>query len=183
SPSQGTYNAATGLWDVGTLTSGEQETLQLQARVVSPATQINTASISHSDQFDPDAGNNTASAPETPQQADLQVGKSVSNPTPNVGDTITYTVTLTNNGPDDATGVTVQDVLSTRVSFRSSRLTRGSYDPASGIWTVGDLAAGATETLTIIVLVTSPNPQANTATVSHSDQFDPNTANNSATPS
>ena len=46
----------------------------------------------------------------TPQQADLALTKTVSNPTPNVGDTITFTVTLTNNGPDTATNVQVTDL-------------------------------------------------------------------------
>src|SRR5262249_20749504 len=128
-PSQGTYTGATGLWDVGTLASGSEATLQLQARGVSPAPQLTRASVNHSDQFDPDPANNSAAVTETPQQADLQVSKTVSDPTPNVGDTITYTITLTNNGPDDATGVVVQDVLSSRVRFRSSRLARGGYDP------------------------------------------------------
>ena len=73
--------------------------------MVSPGAQTNTATISDADQFDPNTGNNSASATETPQQADLAVTKTVSNPTPNVGDTITFTVTLTNNGPDAATGV------------------------------------------------------------------------------
>ena len=79
--------------------------------MVSPAAQTNTATISDADQFDPNTGNNTASATETPQQADLAVSKTVSDATPNVGDTITFTVTLTNSGPDAATGVQVTDLL------------------------------------------------------------------------
>src|SRR5262249_15230952 len=99
-PSQGTYDSATGVWAVGTVTTTTPETLLLQATVPSPAGRTNPATISHADQFDPDAGNNQASAAETPQQADLQLTKIVSNPTPNVGDTVTFTVTLANRGPD-----------------------------------------------------------------------------------
>src|SRR5262249_21379869 len=110
-PGQGTYDDTTGLWTVGSVANGQQLTLILQAHVVSPAAQINTASISHSDQFDPNLGNNTASATATPQQADLALSKTVDDTTPNVGDTITFTVTLANLGPDAATNVTVQDLL------------------------------------------------------------------------
>ena len=88
---------------MGTVATGTPATLTLSARVDTPIALTNTASVSHADQFDPNAGNNTASASETPQGADLAVTKSVSNPTPNVGDQITFTVTLSNTGPDTAT--------------------------------------------------------------------------------
>src|SRR5262249_11148035 len=137
SPSQGTYTAATGLWDVGSLAKGAQATLTLTATVASPAAQTNTASISRADQFDPDAGNNTASATETPQRADLALTKTVSNATPNVGDVVTFTVTLTDNGPDAASGVTVQDLLPAGLVLLASSPSRGTYNSTTGVWNVG----------------------------------------------
>jgi uncharacterized repeat protein (TIGR01451 family) len=103
-PSQGTYNPGSGVWNVGAVSSAVAQTLSITATVDSPAAQTNTGTISAADQFDPDAANNTASVTETPQQADLAVTKTVSNATPNVGDQITFTITLSNQGPDDATG-------------------------------------------------------------------------------
>jgi uncharacterized repeat protein (TIGR01451 family) len=94
--------------------------LQIQATVVSPAAQTNTATISNSDQFDPNPGNNSASATVIPQQADLSITKTVSNPTPNVGDTVTFTVTLSNLGPNTATNVTVNDLLPAGLTFVSA---------------------------------------------------------------
>src|SRR5262249_44537645 len=117
--SLGSYNSTSGVWSVGTVSTATPPTLQIQAKVVSPSARTNAARISGSDQFDPNTGNNAAAATETPQQADLQVNKMVSNPTPNVGDTITYTITVINSGPDPATDVTVQDVLPAGVSFVS----------------------------------------------------------------
>jgi uncharacterized repeat protein (TIGR01451 family) len=173
------YNPTTGIWTVGALANGGSATLTVTATVNGPAAQLNTASINHSDQTDPDPGNNSASALVTPQQSDLVVGKLVSDPTPNVNETITYKVTVGNDGPNAATGVALQDVLPGEVSYQSSTATQGSYDPATHTWTVGTVAVGATQTLTITAVVISPAPSTNTASISAADQFDPDTANNS----
>ncbi len=79
-PSQGSYDNATGVWDVGTVSPGGPQTLSITATVVSPAAQTNTATISDADQFDPNTANNSASATETPQQADLVVSKTGERP-------------------------------------------------------------------------------------------------------
>ena len=179
-PSQGTYTPGSGVWTVGTITPGTPQTLAIVATVVSSAAQTNTATVTAADQFDPNTGNNSASATETPQQADLALTKTVSNPTPNVGDTVTFTVTLTNAGPDAATGVQVTDLLPAGLTYVSDNPSQGIYDPASGVWTVGTVSPGVPQTLTITATVVSPAAQTNTATVTHSDQFDPKTANNTA---
>ena len=179
-PSQGTYLNLTGVWTVGSAPVGTQHTLLLQATVVSPNPQTNTATISGADQFDPDLANNTASATETPQQADLSLTKIVSDATPNVGDTITFTVTLTNLGPDPATNVQVQDLLPAGLTFVSAAPSQGSYVPLTGTWTVGSVTVGTPQALSIQATVVSPNPQTNTATIAGADQFDPDAGNNTA---
>ena len=104
----------------------------------------------------------------------------MSNATPNVGDQITFTVTLSNSGPDTATGVQVTDLLPAGLTFVSATPSQGSYDNASGVWTVGTVSPGVPQTLSITATVVSPAAQTNTATISDADQFDPNTGNNTA---
>ena len=176
-----TYDSASGLWSVGTVSVGSPVALAIRATVTSPIPQTNTATIGHADQFDPLTSNNTATATLTPQQADLALAKTVDNPTPNVGDTVTFTVSLGNNGPDPATGVQVTDLLPSGLTFVSDTISLGTYDPATGLWDVGTVAVGPPLTLTIRATVTSPNPVTNTATISHADQFDPDPGNNNAT--
>jgi uncharacterized repeat protein (TIGR01451 family) len=179
-PTQGTYNPTTGIWTVGTVTTSSPQTLVIAAVVTNSEEEINTATISHSDQFDPDPANNTAKSAVTPQQADLELVKQVNDPTPNVGDTITYTVTLTDRGPDNATNVVVSDPLPAGLTFVSATPSEGSYNPTTGVWTVGAVTTAVPQTLLIQATVVSPNATTNTATITHSDQFDPNTGNNSS---
>jgi uncharacterized repeat protein (TIGR01451 family) len=179
-PSQGTYLVGTGAWTVGTVTTVTPPTLVIQAKVVSPDAVTNTATISHSDQFDPDTTNNSASATETPQLADLALDKTVNPTSANTGDFVTFTVTLTNNGPDTATSVTVQDLLPGGYTLQTATPSQGSYNSLSGVWTVGTVASGDSPTLAIVAMLTTDTPPANQAAISHSDQFDPDTSNNSA---
>ncbi len=179
-PSQGTYDFSTGLWSVGTVDVGSPQTLVIEATVTSPNPLTNVATITHSDQFDPNPANNTATAPDSPQQADLALTKTVNNASPNVGDTITFTIGLSNAGPSNATNVSVADALPTGLTLVSDTPSEGTYDPITGLWTVGDVSAGGSLTLLIMASVISSNATTNVATITHADQFDPNTANNTA---
>src|SRR5262249_50696181 len=179
-PSQGTYDAVSGLWNAGSVTTTAAPTLQIRARVVSPSTQTNTATITNSDQFDPNTANDSSRVSETPRQSDLELAKSVSDPAPNVGDTVTFTVTLTNNGPDAASNVQVTDLLPAGLTFVSATPSQGTYSAVSGLWNVGGVTTATPQTLQIRAKVVSTSAQTNTASISHSDQFDPDATNNSA---
>ena len=90
------------------------------------------------------------------KQANVILTNTPSNPNPNVGQQYYYTISLTNNGPDSASNVNVSDLLPTGLTFNSYTSTAGTtYNSTTGAWTVGSLANGATDTLTIYVTPTS----------------------------
>jgi uncharacterized repeat protein (TIGR01451 family) len=98
-----------------------------------------------------------------------------------VGQTLTYTITASNNGPVAATGVKVTDVLPAGVTFVSAAPSAGSCSGTSTITcTIGALANGGSATITIAVTPTSVGAVTNTASIS-ADQFDAVGGNNSAT--
>ncbi|MBE7552890.1 MAG: DUF11 domain-containing protein [Anaerolineales bacterium] len=185
SVSQGNYDSS-GEWSVGKLLAGRAATLTLTATVQAGAagqTITNTALVSASEQNDADSSNNSASAPITVTNADLAVSKIVDNSGPKEGGPLLYTVTVTNNGPDDATGVVVSDTLPLSVTLTASSTSQGGYDSATGLWQVGDLTASASATLTLSATVqtgTIGQIITNTAAISASDQSDADLGNNSA---
>src|SRR5205085_378849 len=62
--------------------------------------------------------------------------------------------------------------------FAAASPSQGFYDPATGLWAVGTVPAGAAPGLVVTALVAGPAPQANVAAVAHADQFDPDPGNN-----
>jgi choice-of-anchor A domain-containing protein/uncharacterized repeat protein (TIGR01451 family) len=115
------------------------------------------------------------------QQADLALTKAVSSATPNLGDTITFTVGLRNLGPDTATNVTVADPLPNGLVFVNATTSQGSYNVARGVWTVGTVTVGVPQTLQIELRVVGLGTIVNVATAIPGDQLDPALANNIAT--
>jgi len=100
--------------------------------------------------------------------ADLEVTKSDDNDPVSLGDEVTYTVIVTDNGPSEATDVTLTDTLPAGVIFVSAAPSQGSSCTlAEGIVTcnLGDLANGATATVTIIVTTPAEGVISNTASV------------------
>ena len=128
---------------------------------------------------------NVASAQVTvasANSADVAITKSAS-PNPALqGTTITYTLTVTNNGPFSATNVTVSDPLPSAVTYLSSSTSQGSCSIAGGTFScqLGTITNGNTATITILTSAAQPGTAVNTATVS-ADQSDPNISNNTAT--
>lgn len=86
--------------------------------------------------------------------ADLSLTKAVSNASPASGTNINYTLTVNSAASSTltATGVTVLDLMPAGVTFVSASGT-GTYNSATGIWTVGSLAPNSSATITITVTV------------------------------
>ena len=100
---------------------------------------------------------------------------------------VTYTLTLTNNGPGAATGVTAVDQLPSGVSFVSSQ-GDGSYDPVTGVWDLSGLtlAKGEAKKVAIMVAITGEGAGklvTNVARITHQDQVGDDPTNNESSAS
>jgi uncharacterized repeat protein (TIGR01451 family) len=100
----------------------------------------------------------------------------------NIGQELTYTITVDNNGTETATGVTVTDTLPTEVDFISASTTQGNCAQAEGTVTcgLGELSPDASATITLVVAPNTTGNVTNTATIS-ANEDDPFPGNNSAT--
>jgi uncharacterized repeat protein (TIGR01451 family) len=116
------------------------------------------------------------------QAPDVGVTLTASSPTATINTNLTYTAVVTNNGPGTATGVTLDDSLPANVTLVSATSTQGSVDTSSTTdvdVSFGDLASGASATVTIIVQPTQYGISSNSVSIS-SDSNDPNYSNNDA---
>ena len=179
-PAQGTYTPTTGVWALGALAAGTQTTLTLRATVQQSGPLTNRAAKTAQTERDPNPANDASGVTVNGREADVQVVTTVDRPTPLLGETVTFTVTVTNNGPDPATGVQVRDELSPRLTFVGATTSHGTYTAATGLWEVGALAragAAATATLQITATVTQAGPLTNLAVKIDQNQPDPNPTN------
>lgn len=137
---------------------------------------VNTAVVGSSDS-DAETSNNTATAITTVRpKADLAVNKTSAPAPAFLGNPLTYTIVLTNNGPSAATGVVLTDTLPAGVTFSSAS---PGCSHAGGIVTcsIAALTGGETVSSTIRVIPNVTGLITNTVTA-RAVEFDPNTANN-----
>lgn len=106
---------------------------------------------------DPQGNTSEFSACVSYGAADLAVTKAASAPIILVGNNVTYTITITNNGPDSATSITVTDNLPVAVTFVSCASTGNGICGGSGngrIVSFSSLASGASATITMVATLT-----------------------------
>ena len=180
-PAGTTYDAATGLWNIGTMTNAATATLTITATVNATGPYANTASINGTEN-DPTPGNNTSTSTPVPTPTtDRSLVKTVDNAAPAVGSNVVFTLVATNNGPSDGTGITVTDLLPAGYTYVSSTPPAGTtYDATTGLWNIGTMTNASTATLTITATVNATGPYGNTATISGAEN-DPTPGNNTST--
>lgn len=194
--SQGSFSTGAGTvdWTVGDLANGATATATIVIQhVEGTGSQTLVSSSASIDPVpgDPNASNDQAIATTTvvtpePDSADLAITK-VDTPDPVVsgGPQLVYTITVTNNGPDAATGVTVTDIVPMELAIDSATSTVGSctVNGMQVTCSIGDLAVDAEETVTI---TTSPAPVMGSTDIDNTvsvtgNQVDPVPGNDSAT--
>ena len=92
--------------------------------------------------------------------------------TPIVGSNVTFTITVANGGPNDATNIVVNDFLPAGLTYVSDD--GGASNSGSTVtWTLPTLANGSTATINIVATVNPSGSRVNWAEISSSDQVDP----------
>ena len=187
-PSQGTCAGTTSVTcSLGALAAGATASVAIVVTGSAAGNQVNTATVTATE-GDPNAANNGASAAvfvtDQTRNADLAVAKSGSPATVAVGANVTYTITVTNNGPESADDVRLSDPIPAGMTFVSATPSQGTCTGTALVsCTLGAIASGSSATLTVVVTNNSSGTKANVVTVSNVNgtEYDPNPTNNVAT--
>jgi uncharacterized repeat protein (TIGR01451 family) len=186
-------NTGNVVFSKGTVAAGETAVftvvVNVNANVAGSSTIMNSATAA-STTSDPNSGNNTSMTTTTVNtSADLVVTKSDSPDPVTAGGDLTYTITVTNNGPSDAQGLQLSDTLPANTTFVSFTVpmgwTRTDSVPVGGTGTVTasatTLAAGANSQLTLVVHVDPNTPHLtviNNSATATTTTTDPDGSNN-----
>jgi uncharacterized repeat protein (TIGR01451 family) len=185
-PSQGTASQSGGLMlaNLGSLGGNGTASMTIVVQPNHGGSVTNTVSVS-SDAADPDTSNNTASQTTSVNPAaDLAVSISPITTSIALGSNLTDTITVTNNGPDAATGVMLTETFSGKVSIVSATPSQGSASTSGNTTTaqLGSINPGASATLLLVVLPRATGKLNDLASVS-AQVTDPVANNNAATQS
>ena len=124
------------------------------------------------DQGDVDEDDHDIEVIEVEELVDVELDKSVSQQFVNVGDVVTFTIEVSNNGPAVATGVVVEDYIPTGYSNITNVSNGGIVTDGNITWSGLTIASGASVTLTFDATVEDSDDYVNEAEVTGADQLD-----------
>jgi uncharacterized repeat protein (TIGR01451 family) len=182
-----TWNPWTGSYTIGTLPAGSSRTILIRGTVSSSCkgSITNTATVT-STTPDPNQNNNTSTVitkVKPTESADVSVTKSVI-PSPVMqGQTIIYSIVVSNAGPSDAQNVVLTDVIPSSIIGAEFSTDGGAiWNPWTGSYTIGTLPSRTSKAILIRGTV-SPSAKgtiSNTAKIT-STTPDPDLCNNTST--
>lgn len=177
SSTKGSYDVKSGIWAIDSLAPETDETLNIYCKVNKIGKILNFVSV-NSTQYDWNESNNHDNeSVDAVKIADLSVIKLINNSNPNYNDLIKWTIIVSNNGPNMATGVIVNDLLPKSVEYISSYLSKGFYNPVNGIWDVGNLNVGEKLQLNIVSKIVKTGDITNVVNIKGNEK-DSNLTNN-----
>jgi uncharacterized repeat protein (TIGR01451 family) len=166
---------------VGPMAPGSVAPMGFQVRATDFGTFDATATVS-SEQPDPNTANNSSSATVV-VLGDADLGAAVQAPGQVfVNGSITYSLTVTNAGPDDARSTVLMDQLSPITTLTGWSSSQGSCSsPSTGALScdLGTLASGSTATVSVTAFASGDGTATNSASVSSANP-DPNRSNDAA---
>ena len=190
----GSYDQSTKsiIWSNLMISNGSAKDLTFKAIVTNIDSYLNIAEIIASEQPDRDSNTNNHIEVEDDQdqasiiliKADLELYKNVSAFDVNVGDNVTFTITLFNNpskANGDATGITVTDYLPNGYQINTETISNnGVYDINNSTisWNNLSLVNDASITFSYDVTIVSAESYLNIAEITKVDQYDPDSAPN-----
>jgi uncharacterized repeat protein (TIGR01451 family) len=185
----GTLDSILITWSDFDIAVGETVTVSFDATVEAPdagVDYVNVAEVTESDQYDPDSTpdnddgdqseDDEDNAEITPQQADLQLTKMVSNASPNVGDVIEFTIRIDNDGPDVATNILVVDPVPNGYDNITSVSNLGIYLNDTITWSGLTIPVNGSLVLSFEAEVLAPGAGVNyenVVEINDVDQYDP----------
>ena len=172
---RGSYNHDSGVWNAGTINKGHMKTLNIITRVNATGMSVNKVSVT-GNEFDYNKSNNLDNASITVANAsDLSVVKLVNASFTNYLQFVKWTIIAFNNGPNKATGVTVDDMLPEGLKVIDYNATKGFYD--NGVWAICCLENGESQTLELTCQVTKTGILTNIVKI-NGTEYDPDVSNN-----
>ena len=115
--------------------------------------------------------------------ADLNVSKTVTSTGPyEIDDEVTWAITLWNNGPANATSITLKDDISQLQGLKNITAVagRGKYNTTTNIWNIDELKNASYTTLTLKTTFSTAGDKTNKVTITALNETDPILNNNHA---
>ena len=166
------YDRWNGHFTINNFEPGGSRWLSIYTQVTATGQVNNTANEIWQDIYRPGNWPSGRAHLNVAQAAHVTLTKTTSSTTPNYWQLVTFTITAHNNGPNDAEGVEVKDLLPAGLTWVSDD-GLGAYDHTTGIWNIGTLIYGGIDAvLHITANVTNTGSIVNWANVTAQTTYD-----------